>query len=453
MIKSAAAGIAPEIKPFELEAIRRDGSHVWFEVNFSLNYDEEGNIVTTQGVNRDITDRKRVEAVLRQSEEKYRELAEYMSEAVAQVDATTMLYSYVNPALCRLIGYSAEELTRMHPWDVSNPEDYEKMKEAFVPYRESGRNPDPAQFFETRVFHKNGSEIWLEYTWSLIRDESGQVKTIQTVNRDITERKRIQVALRQKEEQYRQLAESMTDAVAQIDINTMKFNYVNPALCSLAGYSAEELMQMHSRDVIPQEDYARLREAMAPYREAGRSPEPQQILETRILHKDGSEIWLEYTWSLILDESGQVKAIQTVNRDITVRKRIQEALRQKEEQFRQLAESMTEAVVQLGLPELRPVYVNPAMIRLTGYSSEEILRFTEPWRFVAPEHRSLVQQYLVRHIEAALAGEDFSLPPLEVCVPKKDGNNHLGGTDVQRHSRRVRQADNHSDSESGHYGA
>lgn len=195
--KAAVSGIILDIKPLELILIRKDGSNIWVETTLNVNMGQDGLPVSVQGLSRNISERKRTEKIMRESEERYRLLADNMNDLVTVWDVNSLRFLYASPSAVKFTGYSVEELLNMTV-DQMIPEEYvTQVKEivaSTIKNKKAG-NSYSSTFFETPVIRKDGSVTWNEATFSWIYDDTGAIIAGQTVNRDITERKKAEEEL------------------------------------------------------------------------------------------------------------------------------------------------------------------------------------------------------------------------------------------------------------------
>jgi|GEM_PF-709814 len=272
--------------------------------------DENGQVFGVLGVYTDITEQKQDQEVLRQSEERFRTLAETVPTAIYIFQGTRI--RYVNPAAERLSGYSREELCQMHFWEMIHPEFQSQVKKRGLA-RQRGEVLPPK--YEVKIVTKDGKERWVETTVSLSTYDGKPAVLASSF--DITERKQAQDVLRQSEERFRTLAETVPVAVC-ISQGT-EVRYVNPALERLTGYSREELHRMNFWATIDPESQLMVKERGLA-RERGENV-PSEY-EVKILTKQGQERWLEGHFSQIQYE-GRAAVLASAF-DITERKRVQE---------------------------------------------------------------------------------------------------------------------------------
>jgi PAS domain S-box-containing protein len=190
------------MRSLELEFYRKDGSTYWVENAFSLIWDENGKPMSLLGVGRDITERKRAEEELRESEEKYRNILENIEDGYFEVDRAGD-FTFFNPSLCRILGYPREEMSGMNYRVLT---DAENVKIVFQAFNEIYVTGIPAKGFEWEVIQKSGARRHLDVSVSLIVNPGEKPTRFRGIARDITERKRA-------EEELQDTLESLRKAV------------------------------------------------------------------------------------------------------------------------------------------------------------------------------------------------------------------------------------------------
>ena len=159
---------------------------------------------------RDVTDRRRAEEALRQSEEKHREILASMGEGYYEVDLRGD-FTFVNDSLAQILGYPSEELPGMNNRQYTDPENGRRLYQSFHGVYLTGR---PTSFLDWEILRRDGARRVVEASVAPIRDAAGRPVGFRGVVRDVTERKRADQALRESEERYRRLIELSPDAVA-----------------------------------------------------------------------------------------------------------------------------------------------------------------------------------------------------------------------------------------------
>ncbi|HOG82438.1 MAG TPA: PAS domain S-box protein, partial [Smithellaceae bacterium] len=211
------------------------------------------------------TERKRAEKLLRQSEEKYRLLADNISEHVWIMDLKLNI-TYISPSVEKLYGYTSDEIKKLSMKTFFTVESYQKIIEVYSRKLSLATGNPPMtpsegrQVMELEAYHKDGHKLWTENRVSFIRDENGNPTSILGETRDITERKRVQELLKKSEERYRTILEDIQEGYFEVDL-AGNFTFFNETLCRVSGYSRKELMGMNNRQYTDQEEQKRVYEA------------------------------------------------------------------------------------------------------------------------------------------------------------------------------------------------
>jgi PAS domain S-box-containing protein len=192
---------------------RRDGSRFLAHVTASLIRDAGGRAVGIVGVSTDVTERKRTEEELRESEERFRAFFETAAVGAAHADPATGRFLQVNEKLCRFLGYDEEELLCMTFSDVTHPDDRAQDLEGLSRLLRGEIREYAA---EKRYVRKNGQTVWGQLAVSLVRDANGRALHTVAITRDVTERKRLEESLREiREAERRRIARDLHDVVLQ----------------------------------------------------------------------------------------------------------------------------------------------------------------------------------------------------------------------------------------------
>ncbi|HEX6711258.1 MAG TPA: PAS domain-containing protein [Rubrobacter sp.] len=181
---------APE-EPLVLRWYRKDGGMIWTEQRNRPIYDEAGNVIAIEGIVRDITERKLAEEALRESEARFRLLAEKTSDLVCLHEPDGR-YLYISPSCRRLLGYEPEELLGTDPYDLFHPEDLKRIRSEA---HEKALDGQGAVSVTYRIRKASGEYTWFETLTEPILDENGEVVRLQTASRDVSERKRAEELL------------------------------------------------------------------------------------------------------------------------------------------------------------------------------------------------------------------------------------------------------------------
>lgn len=350
-------------KYFHYEAIRKDGEKAVFEMSISLMRDANGSPIGFRGLSRDITERQKIEDALRQSEEKYRTIIETIEDGYVEVDLTGN-WTFVNNVICGHMKYSREELVGMDFRKLHTERSAERSLKAFEEVFQTGK---PLKSLEIEGVRKDGTIGDYELSVSLMRDAQRQPVGFRCLSRDITERKKMEDELRRSEEKYRTIIETIQDGYLEIDLGN-HYTFVNDVVSEHLGYSREELIGMDGRKVQNEESFKKTRKVFIEILKTGK---PVKAMELDLVRKDGTRGVYELSISLIRDASGQPTGFRCVSRDITERKKIENALRASEERSRTIIATIPDPYIERDL-QGKAVYVNDAYVALTGYSAEEL---------------------------------------------------------------------------------
>ncbi len=341
----------------ELRYRHKDGSWHILETTASnlLNNPAVAGIILNS---RDITERKRAEAALRESEERYRELVENANDIIYAYDLTGRFTS-INGAGERVTGYTREEILRMDIADVVAPEHLEEARRRIAKIVAGGA----PSAYEFELIAKDGSRVALEINSRLNRHGSVAV-SIEGIARDITYRRQAETALRQSEQDYRGLFEQAHDAILVFAPEREIVLDVNQRACEIYGFSRAEFIGMSLETISKEVERGehKVRETL----ETG----DYLNFETVQYRKDGTRMLLEINAAAVRYQ-GQA-AILSINRDITERRHAEEARRESELRFRSLVQSSNDAIV-LTNQSNKIILWNKGAQTIFGYAEEEAL--------------------------------------------------------------------------------
>jgi PAS domain S-box-containing protein len=303
------------VRGFEYQAFRKDRSKIWISVNARAVRNENGEIQYYEGTAQDITDRKRAEEAVRESEERYRDLVENSLDLICTHDMDGFLLS-ANRAAMELMGYSSSTYeVGMNFRQILAPE----VRDQFDAYLRRIRRDGAASGLMLVQTRSGEQRIW-EYHCTL-RTEGIAAPIVRGVARDVTERKRAAEALRESEARYRELFENARDAIYVQDLTGL-YTSVNRAAERLCGYDRNEIIGKHFKNFIVPE-YLPLVCANISKKLTDKGETAYEIV---VLSKDGRRVPVELCSGLIY-EHGVPVGIQGIARDITERKRSEQALR------------------------------------------------------------------------------------------------------------------------------
>lgn len=299
----------------ELTMLRNDGSCFIGELSAAALRDAQGThnaiIITT----RDITERKMAEEALRDSEERYRTLAETAQDSIFVVgrDFNVM---YVNTFGASSLGMPVDEVIGKPLRVLFPPQIYERQANSLRQVFETGKS-----LYTENLAVFRGSEVWLDSWLVPLKDSSGAIFAVQGVSRDVTVRKQSEQAVRENEAKYRSLFESSPESITILSTDGTVLD-VNAAGEEFTGYPGEffigknvfELPTLRGNDIEAlKENFSRILRG-----------EKIPVFEIEVLRKQGDRRWNE-VYSSTLERDGEVYAVQVISIDITERKRLEQA--------------------------------------------------------------------------------------------------------------------------------
>lgn len=418
------------VRGIEYEIIRKDGSRITVSSTIAPLIAED-RITDIVGVIRDVTERKRGEEALRESEEKYRghldnladmfyqarvfrpDLSETEKEKVLEfVDAirksdeadleaiydravkelvldvekpyTDGTITLSNQTAEKLLGYSLDELGKITFGNIISPEHAEiALRNAFTIFRNGFQNE-----LEYDLMKTNGERIPVSINARLSLSEFPYA--IEGVVRDITERKRAKEALGESQEKYRIILESMEEGYYEVDL-AGNFTFANDAMCRIRSMSRDELMGTNNREHMIPETAKEVYEAFNKVYTTG---EPARNLEYGTIGEDGEIIYVETSASLIKASGGEPTGFRGVVRDVTERRRDREEKREMEAQLQQAQKMESIGTLAGGIAH----DFNNALYSIIGY--------TELTMDDMPED-SLAQENLKEVLNGALRAKDM----------------------------------------------
>ncbi|MCX8119057.1 MAG: PAS domain S-box protein [Desulfobacterota bacterium] len=384
-----------------------------FENSFYPVLDEEGEVRRVAVYVRDITERKRLQRVLKETEEQYRKIYENAIEGIFQISPDGKFMS-ANPSLARIHGYASPEELIHAVQDIRtlyvNPEDHQRLVQLL--FRQGS-----VESYEAKMYRKDRSLHWISTNVRLVRDASGHPLYYEGTMIDITKRKTAEEAFAESEERYRTAIENSNDAVAIVRDGRLQF--VNRRYVELFGYeSAEELSgQPIDRFVHPEDREKVVR--INQQRQRG-EPVPSRY-EFKGLTRDGRILHLEVSATSTVYRGKQVYLAYL--RDISERKAAEESLRNERNRFQTLLESAPFGIIVMDRDGVFQ-YINPKFKELFGYELTEVPNSREWFRkaFPDPKMRREVISAWVGYLRSTSPGEKV---PRTLPTTCKDGTQKI----------------------------
>ncbi len=368
-------------------------SEVWLSVNARPLRDESGHIRGGVAVFRDITERKRTEEALRESQERYQLLVTKANDIIYRTDAMGR-FTFVNPVATRIMKYSEQELLNRRFVDLIHP-DHQAAAERF--YGRQFVRQRPSTYYEFPAVAKDGSEVWIGQNVQVLLEDS-KVVGFQAVARDITERKRVQVALAASEERFRSLVSNLPGAVYRCACDpAWTMDFLSDPIKHLCGYPASDFLanKVRSYASVIHPDDLQMVERVVLGAVAQRQP---FSLEYRLLHKDGGIRWVYGKGQGVFAADGQVFWLDGAIFDITDRKRAEEALLESEERSRSIVQSSNDAIILMDT-EGNVAFWNSGAEKTFGYAADEMVG--QSMTRIIPERFREAHQRGVQRVAAA----------------------------------------------------
>ena len=284
----------------------------YFIVSVSPLRDAEGRVIASIHVARDITERRKAEEVLRESEQRYSSLFKVNHSVMFLIDPENADIVDANLAACSFYGWSQEEITSMKITDInmlSKEQVFQEMERAKSEERKHF-------FFRHRLANEEIRDV--EVYSGPIRLHGREL--LYSIIHDITERKRAEEALQKSEERYRNLVETMNEGLAMADQDYV-FTYVNETFCEMLGYRRDELIGHNLIEFVHDDDKESMKEQMA-RRRMGEAKRFDLVWRT----KDGDKIYTIISPKGFFDAAGRFTGSLGVVTDITDRKQVEKAL-------------------------------------------------------------------------------------------------------------------------------
>ncbi|MFH1136778.1 MAG: PAS domain S-box protein [Pseudomonadota bacterium] len=315
----------------------------------------------------DVTLNAQAGEALRRSEAQYRELVETANSIVLRLDPEGRI-TFINDHGLRLLGFEKGELNGRSLLGTLVPLVESSGRDLASFIEELKKNPDSFAYNENENLRKDGSKVWVAWSNKGIRDKNGRLTEILAIGQDITVRRRTEEALRESEERYRTILESMDEGYYEVDLDG-EMVFFNEAQAQILGRTSRELRGLNYRDFMEPDVAREVSRVFNQVYETGRGA---RGFDWIIKRKDGAVRRLEASISLVKDKSGRKLGFRGISRDVTESKQAENALRASEEKYRGILDGIEEGYFECDLSG-RLTFVSDSCCRILGHPREELL--------------------------------------------------------------------------------
>ena len=358
---------------------------------------------------RDVNDRRHAEDKLRESEDKYRNIFENIQDVFYQVDMNGIITD-ISPSVKDYFGLDSEFVIGKLVFDFyANTEDRDKFLNTI---KQNGLVRD----YEVDLKSETTGIIHSSINARIIFDANSQPVAIEGFIRDITERKKSEIAIKESEERYRMLAENSTDVIFKMTMDG-KYSYISPSVFQLRGFTVEESMTQTLEEMICPGSLPFVLESfgksLTEYYEHNMTE--SGLVELEQPCKDGTTVWTEASARLVFNEKGEPDGYIGVSRNISDRKKAEREIQRISNHYQAIIEKSPDGFVLLN-EQGKFKYTSPSALRMFGYSNEE-LNNTDPVSLTHPDDLEMVLGHLNRLFE-----DPAYIPVIEYRFKHKNGD-------------------------------
>ena len=360
-------------------------SGIWIDWLLAPETDDQGRVVTVITSARDISDRKRMEEALKESEQHLSDIIEFLPDATLVIDKKGKITAW-NKAMEHMTGYSAVEMIGKGDYEYAIPFYGERrpilVDLVLIPkedveekYYHIKRDGD-LLIGETNVSVVRGENRFLSGWAHPIYDTSGQIIGSIECIRDITDKRRTEESLALSESKYRFIADNAHDVIWTYDLDA-GFTYMSPSVKLLRGFSPDEAIKQSLDQTLTPESYdfaMRILEEELLFEKNGQrhGSDWSRTFELEQIRKDGSTVWTEVTVNIIYHEEGGIRGIIGITRDITERKKAEYELLESKNYLNEIINSVADPIF-VKDRQHRWVLINDAFCSFMGHNREKLI--------------------------------------------------------------------------------
>lgn len=347
----------------EHEIIRKDGTRLMVFEQGTVLFDKDNKATGMFGTTQDITEQKKVEQQLVQAQKKFQAIFDNTADGIYQSTANGK-FILANSAMAGILGYdnpakmidAVTDIGEQVYWD---PADRMRMTQLL---HEKGH----IENFEVPLIRKNKEIVWVSESTRIVRNEEKTVVCFEGSLKDITKRKKAEIALNKSEERYRQIVETAQEGIWVLDENNYTV-FVNKRMCDMLGYTREEMMG--KQNYYFKDDEGKKAAKQDIERRKGGVTETQI---SKFISKSGEVIWTTVATNPIFDDEGTYTGALGMFTDITERKKADEELAEVQKKFRSIFDNTADGIYQ-STADGQFIMANPSMARIFGYDTVDDL--------------------------------------------------------------------------------
>ncbi len=350
----------------EIKAKKKNGETILASISV-VPVIKEGVVTGAQISIRDITQARRVETELRESEEKFKRFADNARDILYRMTLPDRRFEFVSRAVTILTGYTPEEFYADSTllWSLIHPDSRDVFRKRWDNIIENQNPP----YFEYRITDKNGVNRWFNIRNVVITDNNGDPVALEGIVTDVSKQKEIENRLRRSEKRFLAVTQNAGSWVWEIDPDGI-FTYASPAVYSILGYWPDELVgKKHFSDLFD-----------PTVRDELKANAMDAISRCRVIndlvncnrHRDGKKVLIKTNGIPVFDDSGTFTGYCGVDLDITSEKEAEEKRIESEAKYRLLAENISDVIWAVD-KALNLIYISPSVLALRGISPEEAL--------------------------------------------------------------------------------
>lgn len=346
-----------------------------YTYRFAVKLQDQSKGLGLLGIVLDITEQKRLEQEVWEQEERFRAFLNNSHDILCRIDAQGLLHTLNPPAAEKILGRAPNQGEAV-PLDWVHPEDRQNVANALEQLK---ARPGETLSFIYRAQHADGQWVWLESLCTNLLDDP-LVQGIVSSTRDITQQKQVELALRESEARFREIAEAVPVVFFVYSADLSQSLYKSPQSEKIWGYTAEEFRRKPDlwKDRIHPEDLPRVLQA------AARATQEAQQITYRLFHRDGRLRWLRTSCRPILNEQQEVIRIVGITEDITEQKEAELALQESEARLRAILDGIPFSIFLKDL-EGRYLHVNKTYLQQRGCKAEELFGKLDSELFASEE--------------------------------------------------------------------